>query len=132
MTHEMNVNIRPRSVLRSFMPLALLLSAGLYAGSGFSGIHAQATSGAIYGSAPAGQIVTIQSSSGMTRHVKVNGGGHYRLGSLPVGVYSAVLEEGGQEVDMRSSIRLTVGGSAKVDFGCSGNSCAPASGSKGP
>lgn len=131
MINDKRSNVQLR---KSFMgtALAVVFSAGLYAAAGLGGAHAQATGGSIFGSAPAGRTVTIQSSSGMNRHAKVNSSGHYRLGSLPLGNYSAILVENGKEVDMRSNIRLTVGGSAKVDFTCPEASCAASSNSKTP
>lgn len=65
----------------------------------------------------------VKSSNGMTRQTTVKSSGHYRIGALPVGVYEAVLLEGGAEVDMQGNIRLTVGGSAKVDFVCAPEGC---------
>ena len=103
--------------------LAVAMMAGLFATSGFAPIHAQATSGSIFGEAPAGREVVVQSTSGVKRHATVKSSGHYRIGSLPLGVYNAVLVEKGQEVDMHSNIQLTVGASAKVDFVCAPEGC---------
>lgn len=103
--------------------LSLIVSAGLFGATGFADVHAQATGGSIFGSAPAGLTVQIQSSGGMNRHTKVNDSGHYRIGSLPLGIYSASLMEGSKEVDSNSNIRLTVGASARVDFSCPEDSC---------
>lgn len=134
MKNDNNFNARLRKGRKSFlgMPLALMLSAGVFGAAGAGNVHAQATGGSIFGSAPAGRTVNIQSSGGMNRHAKVSSSGHYRLGSLPLGVYSATLVENGKEVDMRSNIRLTVGASAKVDFTCPDGSCAASSDSKTP
>ena len=108
--------------------LALAMTAGFLGTSAFAPVHAQATSASIFGEAPAGREVVVQSASGVKRHATVKNSGHYRIGSLPLGVYTAVLVEKGEEVDMHANIRLTVGGSAKVNFVCAPEGCGASSG----
>lgn len=129
---EQNSRTLTNRMARSLFGTAftLIISAGLFAATSLTGVHAQSSGGSIFGSAPAGRTVKVLSTSGMTRHTKVNGSGHYRLGALPVGTYEATLVENDQEVDMHSHINLTPGGSARVDFVCPDGSCADASGNK--
>lgn len=111
---------------------AMVFSVGLIGTTGLTVAHAQSTGGSIFGSAPAGRTVDVENAGGMKRHTQVSKSGHYRLGSLPVGVYSATLVENGKEVDMHANIRLSPGGSAKVNFTCPQGSCTATFNNKSP
>lgn len=132
MKNDESSNTHARKVRRSALAaaLGLVLSAGLFAATGMAGVHAQASGGSIFGSAPAGRTVKVESVGGMSRRVKVNNSGHYRLGALPLGTYDATLVENGKEVDIHSGIQLRPGGSARVDFVCPDGPCADASSNK--
>ena len=92
--------------------------------AGFTTVHAQATVGRIFGSAPAGETVTVHGTSGVHRHAKANAQGRYTIASLPMGVYTVALEKDGNAIDTRSNIPLTVGGGSEVDFACAHDQCA--------
>lgn len=91
---------------------------------GFTTVHAQSTAGRIFGSAPAGETITVHGTSGVHRHAKANAKGRYTITSLPMGVYTVALEKDGNAVDTRSNIPLTVGRGSEVDFACGHDQCA--------
>lgn len=97
---------------------------GLYAAAGFGTANAQATSGRIFGQAPAGESVTAQSATGVRRHVTVKDSGHYTITSLPAGTYTVMLEKAGTVVDTRQNIPLAASRGAEVDFACPKDVCA--------
>jgi len=101
---------------------------GLYGMSAVTGAHAQATTGSIFGQAPAGATVTVHSSTGLTRHVTVDAKGRYRI-AVPVSVYTVMLEKDGKTTDTRTNIPLTVGRGMEVDFACPNDQCAAVEGS---
>ncbi|MCC4594347.1 TonB-dependent receptor [Xanthomonas campestris pv. phormiicola] len=93
--------------------LAMILSASLAHGA----VHAQSTTGSIYGSAPAsGTSITIQSDTGLSRTVPVDGNGRYTLGSLPIGNYTVILRRGEETIDTRKDVLLRVGSGTEVSF----------------
>jgi hypothetical protein len=98
------------------MPLrrtALAIAVGL----GFVGFaHGQATTGSIFGSAPAGETVVVTSSSGVQRTVTVDASGHYTITNLPVGSYTVTLRQGDQTVATRENVTVKVSSGAEVSF----------------
>lgn len=113
---------RRRGLTAWSLAIAVVLSA--YGAMGSSTVHAQSTSGRIFGSAPAGETITVHNATGVHRHSKANASGRYTIGSLPMGVYVVALEKDGKAVDTRSNIPLTVGGGAEIDFACANDQCA--------
>jgi hypothetical protein len=114
----------------SVSSLAVAAVLGACALTGASGVHAQTTVAAIFGSAPAGQTITVHSmTTGANRHSKSNASGRYHINSLPLGDYSVSLEKDGKAVDTRHNIGLKVGGGAEVDFACVHDQCAESAGS---
>jgi hypothetical protein len=105
----------------SSLSLAVAISLGLYGGSALAPVHAQATTGAIFGQAPAGDVVTVQNTSGVTRQVAVDSSGHYTVSSLPLGDYTVTVQQGGKTVDSRSNVGLRVGSGTEVSFGAASN-----------
>ncbi|MGN6094477.1 MAG: carboxypeptidase regulatory-like domain-containing protein, partial [Luteibacter jiangsuensis] len=81
-------------------------------------VFAQATTGSIFGQAPAaaGESVTVTSDSGFTRDVPVDADGRYRIGNLPLGNYTVSLKRDGAVVDSRKNIQIKVGGASDVSF----------------
>jgi len=116
--HEGNRHPNRRPAL-SVLGLAVTAAMGLY-GLGASGqVHAQATTGSIFGQVPAGSgqtTVTVSSSSGVTRQVAVDASGRYSIGSLPLGNYTVSLQRDGQVVDSRNNVTLRVGAGTEVSF----------------
>lgn len=95
----------------------------VYGATGIGTASAQATSGRIFGQAPAGQTVTAQSTTGLRRHVTVKSGGRYTITALPAGTYTITLEKDGTAVDVRKNIPLAASRGAEVDFACPQDKC---------
>ena len=87
----------------------------------FGTAQAQSTAGRIFGSAPAGAVVSVQSNSGTHRHTTVRDSGRYSLRALPLGVYTVTLKKGGKVADM---VPLSAGRGMEVDFACPHDQCA--------
>jgi hypothetical protein len=104
------------------------LAAVLVATVGFAPAHAQETNSHIFGQAPAGEVVTARSDTGLRRHTTVTAKGRYNLNSLSPGTYSVTLEKDGQTVDTRANIPLGIGAGAEVDFVCPKDQCAASGG----
>lgn len=80
-------------------------------------------SGAIYGQIAGGAGSTVQidnTDNGMTRTVTVDSDGRYRVSSLPIGHYKVTLLKGGQRVDSREGVNVTIAGNSEVSFGGAG------------
>lgn len=104
--------------------LTMAIVLGVYGAAGSTVVHAQATSGRIFGAAPAGKTITASSTTGVHRHAKANAKGRYTIGSLPMGVYTVALEKDGNASDTRSNIPLSAGAGAEIDFACPNDQCA--------
>lgn len=124
------INHLRRRAAFSAWGLAMAAVLGIYGVAGSVAVHAQATVGNVFGWAPAGQTITVHSTSGVHRHVKANAKGRYSIGSLPMGIYTVALEKDGNVVDTRSNIKLTVGRGAEVDFACAQDQCAESVGNQ--
>lgn len=74
------------------------------------GVHAQATSGSIYGTVPAGATVMIKNDAGFTRTITADSQGRYTASSLPVGSYTVTSGGSTREVV------VTPGAGANVSF----------------
>ncbi|SBV43026.1 Oar protein [Xanthomonas translucens pv. graminis] len=93
--------------------LAMILTVSLAQGA----VHAQSTTGSIFGSAPAsGTSILIQSDTGFSHTVPIDSNGRYSLGSLPIGNYSVILRRGEETIDTRKNIQLRVGSATEVSF----------------
>ena len=101
--------VQPR---RSALVIALAV------GLGFTGFaYGQATSGAIFGIAPAGETVALSSASGgINRTVTVDASGRYSASNLPVGTYTVTLSKDGQTVSSRGNVTIAAGAGTEVDF----------------
>lgn len=82
-----------------------------------AGLHAQSTTGALGGQAPAGATrVLVQSDSGLSREAPVDDRGHYQINQLPLGTYTVTTTRDGTELGRRENVGLTVGASTEVSF----------------
>jgi hypothetical protein len=108
--------------------LASVFAATVLATAGFTAAHAQENSSHIFGHAPAGDVITIHSDTGVHRHVTADSKGRYNINTVPPGNYSVTLEKDGHTVDARSNVPLDVGRGAEVDFACPNDQCAKSSG----
>ena len=120
----LEINHPKRRVVFSAWSLAIAIALGVYGAVGFNPVHAQATAGRIFGSAPAGETITARSTSGAHRHAKANAEGRYTIGSLPMGVYTVALEKDGGATDKRSNIPVAAGQGAEINFACANDQCA--------
>ncbi|HET6553254.1 MAG TPA: TonB-dependent receptor plug domain-containing protein [Dyella sp.] len=93
--------------------LALAVTAGI---TMIAPAFAQSSTGSVFGSAPVGDTVLIQSDSGVTREVTVDANGRYSAASLPLGTYKVSLKKDGAVVDSRSNVTLIVGAGTQVSF----------------
>ena len=96
-------NYLSKGLKRSALTVALGLC---FAG----GIHAQSTSGAIFGKAAPGQAITIVSETGLTRNITVDSTGRYNASSLPAGRYKVTSGSDSRDVT------VLVSSGAQVDF----------------
>lgn len=102
-------NFKTGQLQRTALALAL--------GMGFTGFaFAQATTGSIFGQAPAGDTVMVTGSSGINRQVTVGSDGRFVVGSLPLGNYKVTLQQGSEIVGSRSNVTLRVGAGTEVSF----------------
>lgn len=97
-------NYLAKGLKRSALTVALGLC---FAG----GVHAQSTTGSVYGKADAGQTVTVVSDTGMTRTVTADASGRYSISALPAGRYKVTAG-----ADTRD-VMVLVSSGAQVDFG---------------
>lgn len=108
----------------SLTSLALAAVVGVMSATAPVAVHAQSTSGTIFGRVPAGDTVTAtNTTNGLQRQVTSDSKGRYKLRALPVGNYNMVLEANGKPVLQRLNVPVKVGGGIKVDFDCSENKC---------
>ncbi|QDE41649.1 carboxypeptidase regulatory-like domain-containing protein [Luteibacter pinisoli] len=89
-------------------------------------VKAQGTAGSVFGHGPAGGEVTVTSSTGAQRHATISSSGRYTISPVPTGVWTVALSTGGQAVDTRKNIPVTVGRGAQIDFACPNDQCAQA------
>ncbi|HTH69241.1 MAG TPA: carboxypeptidase regulatory-like domain-containing protein, partial [Rhodanobacter sp.] len=100
------------------LSLAAAITLGLYGAVAPAPVHAQATTGSIFGQAPAGsgESVLVRSNSGVSRQVAVDANGRYTVDSLPLGDYTVTLQRDGQAIDSRSHVTMRVGAGTEVSF----------------
>jgi len=104
--------------------LALAAIVGACALAGAATVGAQATSGTVFGKAPAGYTVTVHNTtSGFEHQVSVDAKGRYTVKALPVGVYDVTLEQNGRPVVRHPNVPVVVGRGIKVDFDCAPGQC---------
>lgn len=81
--------------------------------------HAQSTTGAVAGKAPAGDRVTVHNeNTSVRRTVTVDANGRYAASDLPPGTYSVTLAGDGQAIARHIHVPVLVGSSSEVDFTC--------------
>lgn len=103
-----------RRFARAASALSLAIAIGLWSGAA----SAQSTTGTLVGQAPTGDTtIEIRSDTGLTREVAVDANGRYVIPQLPLGTYRVSLKRGGQVVDTREQVALTVNANTDVSFG---------------
>ncbi|QDE41336.1 TonB-dependent receptor [Luteibacter pinisoli] len=105
-----NASVISRSLLHVAVATALALPS--------AAVFAQATSGTIFGSAPAaaGESIRIESASGQTRTVDVDASGRYTIPQVQNGTYKVSLLKDGAVIDSRDNISVVVGRGSEVSF----------------
>jgi Outer membrane receptor for ferrienterochelin and colicins len=82
---------------------------------------AQSATGAVAGRANAGdQITIVNTATGATRTVTVEGNGSYRLTQLPIGDYSLQVKRDGANVGDAVGVNVSLGGTTTVNLGADG------------
>ncbi|MBD8874073.1 carboxypeptidase-like regulatory domain-containing protein [Rhodanobacter sp. DHB23] len=95
-----------------------------FAVAGISTASAQATTGSVFGKAPAGYSIVVHSPvNGTGRTVTVDSAGRYSARSLQMGSYTVTLEQNGQAIAEHLNVPVTVGRGIEVDFDCSTIKC---------
>ena len=103
--------LQPPGRRLALRPTSLALAIGM-AASGL--VHAQSTTGTIFGTAPSGtgNAVHVQStSSGLSRDASIDERGRFTIGELPIGAYTVTLLRDGKvlymierrDIEMRSA-----------------------------
>lgn len=104
-----------RGLKRSALTVALGLCVA-------GGVHAQSTTGSIYGTVAGGEAsVVISNNSGFSRSISADASGRYSLSTLPVGNYTITVQRDGQVVGTRE---VTIRAGAGIDVSFAGASAA--------
>ena len=115
-----NAQLNNRLYRRGVFPvrsLAIAAVIGICGVASSAALYAQATAGSIFGTAPAGDTISAKSTTtGFKRHVEVDSKGRYKIGALPVGVYTVILEKDGSAIEKHTNVGVIVGRGIKVDF----------------
>lgn len=107
-------NYLTKGLKRSALTLALGLC---FAG----GVQAQSNAaGTVFGTAAPGSTVTIRNNdTGLTREIRIDNTGRYRVPQLPIGNYSVTLSRDGQTLAARESVQVLLGAGSEVSFAAS-------------
>ncbi|MBD9434515.1 TonB-dependent receptor [Pseudoxanthomonas sp. PXM03] len=82
---------------------------------------AQSATGAVAGRASAGdQITIVNTATGASRTVTVEGNGSYRLTQLPIGDYQLQVKRDGANVGDAVGVNVSLGGTTTVNLGADG------------
>jgi hypothetical protein len=119
-------DLSPRGAMFPIRNVAMVIALGICGAVGSTAVQAQATSGTLFGWAPAGETITIEGSNGTHHHTTVNAKGRYSLSSLPNGTYTVTLEKDGQAIEKHLNVNIVVGRGQEVDFICRGAKCSGA------
>ncbi|MEP6897083.1 MAG: carboxypeptidase-like regulatory domain-containing protein [Rhodanobacter sp.] len=125
--NSLQADLSPRGAMFSIRSKAMVIALGICGAVASTAAFAQATAGSLYGWAPAGQSITVQSKEGFHRQVTANAKGHYSINVVPSGVYSVTLEKDGLPVVTHQNVNVIVGRGQEVDFVCRGSKCPEAS-----
>lgn len=110
------------SVARHLMMAAAIAIGGVAASAA---VQAQATSGDIFGHAPAGETILVQSTTmGLQREGKVDAKGRYDISHLPFGNYTVTLKQNGQPIARHLNVGVLAGRGSRIDFNCVAGKCA--------
>ena len=98
---------------------------GVFGALGSATVSAnEITTGRVFGRAPAGATVLVSSPEiGIHRTIRANDRGLYRMGWVPVGIYSVTVLDNGQPTVMHPNVQVLVDTGSRVDFGCFHGRC---------
>ncbi len=100
------------SIKSGFKRSALTVALGLcFAGA----VHAQSTTGSVYGNAAPGETITLVSETGFARTVTADSSGRYNAGNLPVGNYTVTAKKGDEVVGTKQ-ILVKVSSGTEASF----------------
>src|SRR5690348_15004112 len=108
-----------RYMSRGALPRRTALTVAMAMGLGFTGLAlGQATTGSIFGTAPAtaGDTVMVQGANGATREVAVDASGRYSVNGLPVGRYTVTLRKDGQVLATQENVTVSPASGTNVPF----------------
>lgn len=86
-----------------------------------SGVHAQSTTGSIYGTVPGdgNASIVISNNSGFSRTISADSTGRYNATTLPVGTYTVTIQRDGKVVGTRD-VTVRAGAGTDVSFAGAG------------
>ncbi len=100
------------SIKSGFKRSALTVALGFcFAGA----VHAQSTTGSVYGNAAPGETITLVSDTGFARTVTADSTGRYNAGNLPIGNYTVTAKKGDQVVGTKQ-ILVKVSSGTEASF----------------
>lgn len=121
MNSKLSIHAVSRRLTRGLV-LAGVVSA--FSLAGISAASAQATTGSVFGKAPAGYAVSVRSvTTGAGRTVHADASGRYIASALPIGTYTVTLKDKDQAIAKHLNVPVSVGRNAEVDFDCSKLKC---------
>jgi Carboxypeptidase regulatory-like domain len=123
--NSLQVGLSPRGAMSSIRSMAAVIALGVCGAIGSAAVHAQATSGSLFGWAPVGDTVSVKSANTGTHHqVTTNAKGRFSFNTLPMDTYTVTFEKDGQPVQIHPNVPVVVGRGQEVDYLCDGVKCA--------
>jgi TonB-dependent Receptor Plug Domain len=105
-----------------------ILAIALGVASLSSELHAQSTTGSLFGQLPAataaGKTILVTNDAGFKREVPVGENGRYSIDPLPVGTYTVTLRENGQTLGTRENVLLKPNSGTDVSFSATASTAA--------
>lgn len=104
--------------------LAMVAALVICAAAASTTARAAETTGRVFGQAPAGSTVLVNSPEfGLQRTIPVNAKGRYVASWLPIGVYTVTVVNNGEPLVRHPSVQIFVDRGSRVDFSCAYGRC---------